>query len=98
MKEIFLSKLSDEIKSKLLPEHFDILDETIENIIEGRTNINGKAPATANEIFIVIGYSLVTGIQAFEGIKKAAVKLLKESKEKTIVNINYRGKTYTYVN
>lgn len=98
IKNQFLERLPDEVTSKLLPEYIDILDESIENIINGKTNINGKTPTTDNEIFISLGYNLLTGIQAFEGLKKAVDKILVDSKEKTIVNVNYRGKTYTYQN
>lgn len=94
LKQKFISRLNDEIKTKFKPEYYDLLDETIESVIEGKSNIDGKIPKTDDEYFITIGYGLITRIQLFESL----LKPLLNDPEKRIVNINYRGKSFTYKN
>jgi len=94
LKQQFISRVSDEIKSKLKPEYYALLDETIESVISGNSNIDGKTPETEDEYFLLIGYGLITRIQLFESLLEPLLK----SPEERVVNINYRGKTFTYKN
>lgn len=92
LKQNFLLNLNDEITSKLRPEHYAILDETIESILDGKDTINGHHPVTDRDFFIVIGYGLITRIKLFS----AMLKPLLSSLDQTEVNINYRGQSFNY--
>lgn len=94
LKQMFLSRIDNDIKSKLKPEYYDLLDETIESVISGQSTIGNKIPKNDEECFIAIGYGLITRIKLFESL----LKPLLNDPEKRVVNINYRGKAFTYKN
>lgn len=94
LKQKFIARLNDEVKSKLKPEYDCLLDETIESVIDGNAKINGEIPKTENDFFITIGYGFITRIQLFESL----LKPLLSDTEKRVININYRDKTFTYRN
>ncbi|MHA7058071.1 hypothetical protein ACWGOQ_0012690 [Aquimarina sp. M1] len=94
IKHQYLAKLDKEVVAKLKEEHFLMLDETIENVIEGNDNVNGKKAETKDELFLVISFGMITRIESF----KAMVSSILNAEPNSQVNINYRGKVFTYDN
>jgi len=94
IKQQYLAKLDKEAVTKLKEEHFLMLDETIENVIEGSDNVNGKKAETEDELFLVISFGMITRIESF----KAMVSSVLIAEPNSQVNINYRGKVFTYNN
>lgn len=94
IKELALNTLDSEITSQFKDEHIAILEEVCETIANGKSLINGKNPSTREEYLLCIYHGLEKSHIAWSGM----ITAFRNSQQYDELNINYRGRTFTYKN
>ena len=92
IKEEFFEQLPFDVINKFKKIDLDILDESIENVLDGTSTINGKIAETKQERFILIASHYSHARNILNGIINGTSKTY----PKSTLNINYRGTTHTY--
>jgi hypothetical protein len=94
IKRNFLDDLPSETKEKLQPLHKAVIDEAIENILDGNCTIDERIPKDRYECFIAIAYSLVAGQAAPPGLFQG---LTKQAEKNVNLSLTFRGQKYKYI-
>ncbi|HXA01653.1 MAG TPA: hypothetical protein VNW99_06680 [Cytophagaceae bacterium] len=93
IKQYFLNRIENKFSLKLNREQSAILDECIENLLNGNSTIDGKVPESDDEIFVVLGYGFTTAYQALQGMLSGIYTAYGKD---TRININYRGQEFAF--
>ena len=93
IKQNFLDDLPVETKEKLQPLHKAVIEEAIENMLEGNCKIDERIPKDRHECFIPIAYSLVAGQAAPQGLFEG---LANQNQKNVDVSLTFRGQKYRY--
>jgi len=91
IKKEFLDSLSIQ-NDKIPPLYLSVVDEAVESVLHGTTNINGSAPKDTNERIYCIGQHLILSLKALEAMKEGIRS--NPQLEQSSLTLTYRGQTY----
>lgn len=94
IKDTFLGRLTEEVRRNISSLHCNIIDEAIENALNGTTTYNGRRPEDDDEWYILISQHFILAMTAYEGMLKGVKAAYPD--EAINLNVNYRGDTYKY--
>jgi hypothetical protein len=93
IKQNFLDDLPSETKAQLQPLHKAVIEEAVENILQGNCKIDERIPLDRYECFIAIAYSLVAAQAVPQGLFEGAA--VKQNRNMNL-DLTFRGQEYKY--
>ena len=87
VKQNFIDDLPVDARSALADIDHAIIDEIVENILDGGATLNDKKPVTREEYFLLIASSFTIAKSTLTGMLKG----FSERYPDATVNLNYRG-------
>lgn len=94
IKQIFLSRLPQEILNKMPKIYHEIIDEGIEAITNGKASIEGRPPRTEEEWYILLSNHFVMASTAFTATLQGTRQAL--PRDAINITVNYRGSSHEF--
>lgn len=93
LKEKFLSQFEPLMTAKINPHLMGVIDENIESVLDGTTNIGGKKAETEEEIMQACNHGLIHRLGLYQGLMDGAKRFANKD---TIVTVNYRNESVSF--